>query len=274
MRRDAVTGVFPAGCLLAVAALLLGGCTGGPAPVAPSPTAAPTPTAVPALAFEDAVAALTRDLVPAADVQPCEVPAPGSPDEGALAGPTGEPSVTGDEAMTTSPSAACGTKIAEALRAASLTGFAHGPGDEVVLPVAGGAARVVEVYELADAGAAAAVYAARVAEEEGWATDQEIPAEDLEGGTYTPRRVISGAGVTGLDLPGWTATVVSRDEAAFTRTGEPASDPVSYAYVWAVRDALLVQVQVAGDVPGGAATTATTTALAFTAAAEGPAAGG
>lgn len=261
-----VTRSRRAGCLLVAAVLLAAGCTSDPAPVEPSRSTAPTPTPVAAPRFEDAVAALTTDLVPTAEVRPCEELEPGSAEAqehlDRLAAESG--AATQEEGAVPAPTLpSCGIEGVEALRAGSITGFAHGPDDAAVLPTPGGAARVVEVYELADAEAAAATYAGYVADEEGWAADQEIPAAELEGGYYQPRRVITGADAVAADVPGWGATVLSRDEAAFARDGSVASAPVSYAYLWAVRGPLLVRVQVAGDAPGAAAATAAATARAF-----------
>ncbi|UZN03964.1 hypothetical protein [Cellulomonas sp. S1-8] len=281
MRSDQVPGARRTGVLALVVGLLVAGCTGDPAPTVPSPTVSPTPTPVATLTFEQAAAALVPDLVPTAEVQPCEEYEAGSPEaQEYLDRLSAEMGAASDEeaaAAVTAPTPtlpSCGFAGLESVRAASITGFAHGPADPVVLPVAGGAARIVEVYELADAQAAATTYAARVADEEGWAADQEIPAEELEGGHYQPRRVVSGARLEAVDLPGWTATTMSRDEASFTRDGAPASDPVSYGYLWAVRDAIVVRVQVAGDAPGAAAATALDTARALTAGIEGASAGG
>jgi len=259
-----------------VTVLLAAGCTGDPEPAAPTPTPSPTPTVV-GLTFDQAVAALTSDLVPTAEVRPCEEHEPGSPQaqaylDRAAAGLETAPA-TPEEATAPAPPS-CGVESVEAVRAASITGFAHGPEDELELPVAGGAVRVVEVYELAGREVAADAYAQRVADPDGWARDQEIPAEELEAGRYQARRVVSAAAVAAVDVPGWTATVMSRDEASFTQDGSPASNPVSYAYVWAVRDALVVRVQVAGDEPGAAAASATTTARTFAAAVEGTVADG
>ncbi|GIG40851.1 hypothetical protein [Cellulomonas phragmiteti] len=280
--RRAETRYGRAGCLLAVAVgvLLTTGCTSGPdpAPVEPSATGAPAPSAPADPTFEQAVAALTDALVPTAEVRPCEEYEPGSPQEQEhlerlAAELAAERGAATDEEAAAAPSPtppSCGIEGVEALRAASLTGFAHGPGADVVLPTPGGAARVVEVYELADAEAAAATYARHVADPEEWATDQEIPAAELEGGYYQPRRVVSGAAVSGLDVPDWAATVLSRDEAGFARDGSASSAPVSYGYLWAVRGPLVVRVQVAGDEPGAAAGSAETTLRAFVDALEQP----
>ena len=275
VRRDVVTRSRRAACLLVAVALLAAGCTGDPAPVETPRTASPTPTPLADPTFEDAVAALTADLVPTAEVRPCEELEPGSPEAqehlDRLAAELD--AATQEEGAVPAPTLpSCGIDGVEALRAGSITGFAHGPDEAAVLPTPGGAARVVEVYELADAEAAAATYATHVADDEGWATDQEIPASELEGGYYQPRRVITGAAAVAADVPGWGATVLSRDEAAFARDGSVASAPVSYAYLWAVRGPLLVRVQVAGDAPGAAAATAAATARAF-AEALGPDAG-
>lgn len=267
VRRDAVTRTRRAGCLLAVGALLATGCTADPAPVEPSAPAPTTTTAAPEPTFEQALAALTPALVPGGEVRTCEELVPGSPEAQEyldrvaqeLAGGTAQEAA----AAPTPTLPACGNPTVEDLRAGSITGFAHAPGAEVVLPVAGGAARVVEVYELADAEAAAATYARHVADPEGWAQDQEIPEVALEGGAYQPRQVITGARVAPVDVPGWSATVLSRDEAGFARDGSPSSAPVSYAHLWAVRGPLVLRVQVAADVPGAAAVTAGTTAEAL-----------
>lgn len=261
VRHDAVTARRTSGCLLLVVTLLLAGCTGGPSPVEPTPTAAPTSAAPGPSVFEQVVGALSPDLVPAAQVSTCEELEPGSPEaleylEQAQEELGGAPAQTGPAPSLPS----CGLAAVEALRAASVSGLAHGPDDEVVLPVAGGAARVVDVYELGDANAAATSYAERVADPDGWARDQEVPAQDLGNGTVQPRSVVSGARVEVVDVPGWTATVLSRDEVSYASDGRRVSDPVSYAYLWAVRDAVLVRVQVAGDVPGAAAVTALGTA--------------
>jgi len=224
----------------------------------PGATGPAAPTAS-LLTFEQAVAALTPDLVPAVDVQPCRDDGPGPEQERPEDAPAAPAPAPAPAPRT------CGDVTVESLRAGSLTGFAHGPADEVVLPVAGGAARVVGVYEHADVAAAAAAYAARVADPDGWAADQEIPAEELDGGFYQPRRVVGDAQLVGVDLPGWTAAVLSRDEAAYAHDGSVAAAPVSYAHLWAFRDALVVHVQVAGDEPGQASGTAVATVRAFAA---------
>lgn len=266
VRRDAVRGRRGAGSALVVTVLLLAGCTSGPTPDVPSPTPATASTAAGLTPFERAAAALSPDLVPAAQVTPCEELEPGSPEarehlERAAA-------QAGDEPAPTPTLPSCGLAAVEALRAASISGFAFGADGEVQLPVAGGAARVVEVYELADASAAAVSYAARVADEDGWAQDQDVPAQDLGNGTVQPRTVVSGARVEVVEVPGWTATVLGRDEVSYTSDGTPVSDPVSYGYLWAVRDNVLLRVHVAGDAPGAATTTAVETARTFAARVE------
>ncbi|ADG73485.1 hypothetical protein Cfla_0573 [Cellulomonas flavigena DSM 20109] len=263
VRRDVVRPPWGAACALVASALLLTGCTSGPEPVQPVPTAAPAPSATGGTTFTQAVAALTPDLVPAGQVTPCEELEPGSPEarehlERATAAATAEPAPT-----PTLPS--CGLAAVEALRAASIAGLAFAAGVELELPVAGGAARAVEVYQLQDAAAAAVSYAEQVTDEEGWAQDQEVPAQDLGDGTVQPRTVVSGARTEVVEVPGWTATVFARDEVSYASDGEQVADPVSYAYLWAVRDDVLVRVHVAGDVPGAAAATAVETARTFAA---------
>lgn len=268
----------PARCAAALvpllgAVLLVAACSGGPGTDAPAgsasaPAPAASPTAAP-LTYEQAVAALLPDLVPAADVVACEDPGTSTPQPRRGAGTGGAGAAAGP--------GACGVEDVddvEAVRAASLAGFAHGPSDPVSLPVTGGASRVVEVYELVDGPAAAAAYADRVADRDRWAVDQEVAAQELPGGLYQPRRVVTGAAVESVDLPGWTTTVLSRDEASFRQDGSPASDPTSYAHLWALRDAVLVRVQVAGDEPGSAAATAVATAQAYVAAVDGAGATG
>lgn len=263
VRRDAVRGRRGVGCALVVTVLLLAACTGGSAPDGPAPTQEPAPSASGGTTYTRAVAALSPDLVPAGRVTPCRELEPGSPEarehlEQAAA-------QAGDEPAPTPTLPSCGLAAVEALRAASIGGFALGPDGEVEVPAAGGAARAVEVYELLDANAAAVSYAAWATDADGWAQDAEIPAQDLGNGTVQPRTVVSGARVEAVDLPGWTATVLSRDEVSYASDGAPVHDAVSYAYLWAVRDAVLVRVQVAGDLQGAAAASAVDTARAFAA---------
>jgi len=259
----------------ATAVLLLVGCSGqdGGATV-PTRTSEPSPSATPtSLTFEEAAGALGEDLVPTGSVSRCDELAPGSPEaEDYLARSAEEleaakaEAATSDEAAAPAPSPTlpqCGSTSLGDLRAASVLGHTFAPGDPIDLPIAGGASRAVEVYELPDSDAAEAAVAAQGRDADGWAVNQEIPREDRPDGTYTPRVVISGSSVTDLDLPGWTAFVLGRDESGFQDDGTPAGDPFSTGYVWAARDGIVIRVQVAGDDPGHAGTTATDTARQF-----------
>lgn len=259
--------------LVALGALLATGCTPAAEPPVQTATAtaAPTRTTAAAPVFGAAVEVLTAALVPDADVHTCGAAAVAAPSTGLGETPAADltprlpragakDTVTVDGAAAATVIPTCGSLDVETVRAAGVTGFAHGPDEPVQLPVAGGAARVVEVYDFADPEAAAATFARYVADPDGWAADQVLPEVALGDGTYQPRRVVTGARVAVADLPGgWGATVLSRDEAGVARDGQPSSQ-VSYAYLWAVNGRLLLRVQVAGDEPGAAARTATRTA--------------
>ena len=67
-----------------------------------------------------------------------------------------------------------------------------------------------------------------------------------------------------MDLPGWTAWVLTRDEASFQDDGSVAADPYSAALLWAGRDGIVIRVQVVGDAPGQAVATALDTATQYT----------
>ena len=136
-------------------------------------------------------------------------------------------------------------------------------GDPVALPFAGGASRAIEVYEMRDADSAQTAVATEAADLDGWAADKETPRVDNADGTYMPRTVVSEAGVGEVDLPGWTAWVLSRDEASFQDDGSAAADPYSTALLWAARDSLVIRVQVVGDTPGQAVATALDTATRY-----------
>ena len=119
---------------------------------------------------------------------------------------------------------------------------------------------MIEVYEMPDADAAQTAVATQAADLDGWAVDEETPRVDNGDGTYIPRTVISAAGVDEVELPGWTAWVLTRDEASFQDDGSAAADPYSTALLWAARDGLVVRVQVVGDTLGQAVATALATA--------------
>ncbi|WP_456789161.1 hypothetical protein [Cellulomonas sp. P5_C5] len=230
-----------------------------------SPSASPTPTRAP-LTFEQATAALTSTLVPGATVERCDEYEPGSPEaQQYLDRVAAELAATEDErAALPSPTLPqCGNPGLGDLRAASLSGHAFAMGDPIELPVAGGASRVIEVYEMPDAEAAQTAVATEAADLEGWAVDGETPRVDNADGSYIPRAVISGAGVDEVDLPGWTAWMLTRDEASFQDDGSVAADPYATAFLWAVRDGVVIRVQIVGDAPGQAAATALGTATQF-----------
>ena len=71
-----------------------------------------------------------------------------------------------------------------------------------------------------------------------------------------------------MDLPGWTAWVLTRDEVSFQDDGSVAADPYSTALLWAARDGLVVRVQVVGDTPGQAVATALDTAAQYVSAVD------
>ncbi|MDQ0372399.1 hypothetical protein [Cellulomonas humilata] len=257
----------PARGVAAVVALaVLGACSadGGGDP-STSPSASSTPTRAP-LTFEEATAALTETLLPTATVERCDEYEPGSPEAQAYldqlaATQAEEAAATGGALPLPSPTLPqCGHPLLGDLRAASLAGHAFAAGDPVALPVAGGASRVIEVYEMPDADAAQTAVATQAADLDGWAVDEEAPRVDNGDGTYIPRTVISAAGVDEVELPGWTAWVLTRDEASFQDDGSAAADPYSTALLWAARDGLVVRVQVVGDTPGQAVATALGTA--------------
>ncbi|KQR11817.1 hypothetical protein [Cellulomonas sp. Leaf334] len=232
---------------------------------APPPSASPTPTHAP-LTFEQAAAALTPALVPTATVTRCDEYEPGSPEaqeyldqvaqEVAASGGTAAP-------LPSPTLPQCGNPLLGDLRAASVAGHAFALGDPIEVPVAGGASRAIEVYEMPDADAAQTAVATEAADIDGWAVDQETPRVDNPDGTYLPRTVTSAAGVDEVDLPGWTAYVLTRDEASFQDDGSAAADPYSAAHLWAERDGLVVRVQVVGDTPGQAVATALATATQY-----------
>jgi len=251
-----------------VALVVLAGCSaddGGDPTVSPSVSA--TPTRAP-LTFEQATAALTPDLVPTTAVEPCDEYPPGSPEAqeylDRVAAELAAAQAEGAAIPMPSPTLPqCGTTDLGDLRAASLAGHAFALGAPVDLPVAGGASRAVDVYELADADAAQTAVATEAADLDGWAVDKETPRQDNADGTYLPRTVVSGAGVAEVDLPGWTTWVLTRDEAAFQDDGSAAADPYSTAFLWAAHDGIVVRVQVVGDAPGQAAATALDTATRY-----------
>ncbi|GEK22342.1 hypothetical protein [Cellulomonas xylanilytica] len=269
----------PARVTVAVAALLvLAGCTADATAPAAAPSASSTPTTAP-LTFEAVTAALSETLVPAATVRRCDEYEPGTPEAQAyldqlaaeVAATRAEEAAATGGAATPLPSPTlpqCGNPQLGDLRAASVAGHAFALGDPIELPVAGGASRAVEVYEMPDPDAAQTAVGAEAADLEGWAVDKESARVNNGDGTYVPRTVISGAGVHEVDLPGWTAWVLTRDEASFQDDGSPAADPYSAAHLWAARDGLVVRVQVVGDTPGQAAATALDTAARFVTAAD------
>ncbi|GEL98859.1 hypothetical protein [Cellulomonas terrae] len=254
----------------AIALVVLAACS---ADVAGDPAAAPaasaTPTRAP-LTFEQAVAALTETLVPTATVERCDEYEPGSPEaqeylDQRAASQAEEAAATGG-ADAPAPSTSlpqCGNPLLTDLRAASLAGHAFVRGDPIDVPVTGGASRAIEVYEMPDAGAARTAVATEAADLDGWAVDRETPRVDNADGTYVPRTVVSGAGVNQVDLPGWTAWVLTRDEASFQDDGSAAADPYSAAHLWAERDGFVLRVQVVGDAPGQAVATALATATQY-----------
>ncbi|NUU17254.1 hypothetical protein HP550_08315 [Cellulomonas humilata] len=241
----------------ALAIVVLAGCSadGGSDP-AGSASATSTPTRAP-LTFEEATAALTGTLLPTAAVTHCDEYEPGSPEAQEYLDKLAEETA----ASPTLPQ--CGNPALGDLRAASLAGHAFALGDPVALPFAGGASRAIEVYELRDADSAQTAVATEAADLEGWAADKETPRVDNADGSYMPRTVVSEAGVAEVDLPGWTAWVLSRDEASFQDDGSVAADPYSTALLWAARDSLVIRVQVVGDTPGQAVATALDTATRY-----------
>ncbi|KQY46197.1 hypothetical protein [Cellulomonas sp. Root137] len=255
------------GAAVALAIVVLAGCSadGGGGPAA-SPSTSSTPTPAP-LTFEEATTALTETLLPTATVQRCDEYEPGSPEaQEYLDQLAAEMAATeAEEAAAPSPTLPqCGSPTLGDLRAASVAGHAFAVGDPVALPVAGGAARAVEVYEMSDADSAQTAVATEAADLDGWAADKETPRVDNADGTYLPRTVVSAAGVGEVDLPGWTAWVLSRDEASFQDDGSAAANPYCTAFLWAARDSLVIRVQVVGDTPGQAVATALDTATRYT----------
>ncbi|WP_421735872.1 hypothetical protein [Cellulomonas sp.] len=249
----------------ALAIVVLAGCSaGGGSDPAASPSASSTPTRAP-LTFEEATAALTETLLPTANVQRCDEYEPGSPEAQAyLDRLAAEVAATQDEEAAASPTLPqCGKPTLGDLRAASLAGHAFAVGDPVTLPFAGGASRAIEVYEMRDEDAAQTAVATEAADLDGWAADKETPRVDNADGTYMPRTVVSEAAVGEVDLPGWTAWALSRDEASFQDDGSAAADPYATALLWAARDSLVIRVQVVGDTPGQAVATALDTATRY-----------
>ncbi|KQY22959.1 hypothetical protein ASD16_10165 [Cellulomonas sp. Root485] len=251
----------PARGLVAVVALLaLGACSADGDPSA-SPSASSTPTRAP-LTFEEATAALMESLVPTATVDRCDEYEPGSPEAqeylDQLAATQAE-----ETALPGPVLPQCGNPLLIDVRAASLAGHAFALGDPIELPVAGGASRVIEVYEMPDVESAQTAVATEAADLEGWAVDRETPRVDNADGTYIPRTVVSASGVSEVDLPGWTAWALTRDEASFQDDGSIAADPYSAALLWAARDGIVVRVQVVGDTPGQAVATALDTATRY-----------
>ena len=249
----------------ALAVVVLAGCSadgGGPSA---SPSASSTPTRAP-LTFEVAAAALAETLLPTATVQRCDEYEPGSPEAQAYLDELAEKAVATGGAAVPLPSPTlpqCGSPTLGDLRAASLAGHAVAAGEPVTLPVVGGASRAIEVYEMSDEDAAQIAVATEAADLEGWAVDQETPRVDNADGTYVPMTVSSEAVVDEVDLPGWTAWVLARDDASFQDDGSVAADPYSSAFLWAARDSLVVRVQVVGDAPGQAVATALDTATRY-----------
>jgi hypothetical protein len=253
-----------------LAIVVLAGCTadGGDDPSV-SPSASPTATRAP-LTFEAATAALTETLLPTAEVRRCDEYEPGSAEAqdylDQVAASQAEEAAAAGGAAASPPSPTlpqCGNPTLGDLRAASLAGHSFAVGAPVALPVAGGASRAIEVYEMRDADSAQTAVATEAADLDGWAVDKETPRVDNANGTYMPRTVISGAGVDQVNLPGWTAWVLARDEASFQDDGSVAADPYSTALLWAARDGLVVRVQVVGDAPGQAVATALDTATRY-----------
>ena len=198
--------------------------------------------------------------MPTATVERCDEYEPGSPEAQEYLDQAG---ATQDEGVAaTLPQ--CGNPLLIDVRAASLAGHAFAAGDPIELPVAGGASRVIEVYEMPDVESAQTAVATEAADLDGWAVDRETPRVDNADGSYIPRTVVSGAGVSELDLPGWAAWVLTRDEASFQDDGSIAADPYSAALLWATRDGIVVRVQVVGDTPGQAVATALDTATRYT----------
>lgn len=250
-------------------------CSDGGAPAA-SPSVTSTPTRAPAT-FEQAAAALTPELVPTATVRRCDEYEPGSPEaQEYLDRLAVEVAATqAEEAAATGGTAAplpsptlpqCGNPAFGDLRAASLIGHSFAQGDPIEVPVAGGSSRAIDVYEMPDADAAQTAVATEAADLEGWAVEKDSPRVDNGDGTYVPRTVISAAGVDEVELPGWTAWVLTRDEASFQDDGSAATDPYSAAHLWAERDNLAIRVQVIGDAPGQAPATALDLATRYVAA--------
>ena len=256
------------GALATVALVVLAACSADGSAPSGSPSVASTSTRAP-LTFEQATAALSEALVPTATVERCDEYEPGSPEaqeylDQLAASQAEEAAATGETAPPPPALPQGGNPLLIDVRAASLAGHAFAAGDPIELPVAGGASRVIEVYEMPDVEAAQTAVATEAADLEGWAVDKETPRVDNADGTYTPRTVVSGAGVSELDLPGWTAWVLTRDEASFQDDGSIAADPYSAALLWATRDGIVVRVQVVGDTPGKAVATALDTATRYT----------
>ena len=239
----------------------------------PSPSVSSTPTRAP-LTFEQATAALTATLVPTATVERCDEYEPGSPEaQEYLDRLAAEVAATqAEEAAATGGAAAplpaptlpqCGNPLLGDLRATSLAGHTFAHGDPIEVPVAGGASRVIEVYEMRDAEAAQTAVATEAADLEGWAVDNQRARVENADGSYIPRTVVSGAGVTEVDLPGWTAWLLTRDEASFQADGSAATDPYGTALLWAAREGIVVRVQVVGDTPGQAGASALDTATQY-----------
>ena len=125
------------------------------------------------------------------------------------------------------------------------------------VPTAGGIVVDVNVYEMPDVAAAQRVVELAQADRDGWAVDGERPREQLEGGHYVPRTVVSGASTALVDTQGWSGVLQARDAAEFQDDGSAASGPHSEAVAWLSRDTLVVILQVVGDDPGAAGGTAT-----------------
>jgi hypothetical protein len=246
------------GALAAVALVALAACSADAVDPAAPPAASSTPTRAP-LTFEEATAALTESLLPTATVDRCDEYEPGSPEAQEYLDQVA--ATQAEAAAATLPQ--CGNPLLIDVRAASLAGHAFAAGEPIELPVAGGASRVIEVYEMPDVEAAQTAVATEAADLEGWAVDKESPRVDYADGSYIPRTVVSGAGVSEVDLPGWTTWLLTRDEASFQDDGSVAADPYSAALLWTTRDRIVVRVQVVGDTPGQAAATALDTATQY-----------
>ena len=247
------------GALAAVALVGLAACSADGADPAAPPSVSSTPTRAP-LTFEEATAGLTEGLLPTATVERCDEYEPGSAEAQEY---LDELAATQEEEAAAPALPQCGNPLLIDVRAASLAGHAFAEGDPIELPVAGGASRVIEVYEMPDVESAHTAVATEAADLEGWAVDKETPRVDYADGSYVPRTVVSGAGVSEVDLPGWTAWALTRDEASFQDDGSIAADPYSAALLWAARDGIVVRVQVVGDTPGQAVATALDTATRY-----------